>query len=257
MNKLNPKNDSLWQKPLNKIPTDPTKPWYANQRVGTLTHNKFMSNITEKLSLTTRYTNHCIRVTGITNLKRGAFSAKQVMSVSGHKSVDSLAIYERVQEDEKMMMGMCLSFSLLQPEEAIMLQNSIEVQPETQQRTPSPLLALPGPPQMSLQNEIPQENKLVQLETALAPITPNVQQDQDPNFDLMSLLAEVEDEIPDEDLVLATTQCEQSMLTNDVTTPTTTTKTAVVKKSSTYPNPTFTGCTFGSVGTINIHIHKH
>ena len=113
INKLNPKNNSLWQKPATNFPMDATKPWYQNVTVGHNTHDKFMSKLCEELKLETRYTNHCIRVTGITNLKRSNFNAKQVMSVSGHKSVESLAVYERVQSDEKLMMGMCLTYSLL------------------------------------------------------------------------------------------------------------------------------------------------
>ena len=37
------------------------------------------------------------------------------MSVTGHKSVHSLSIYQKVKEDEKLMMGMSLTFSLLNP----------------------------------------------------------------------------------------------------------------------------------------------
>ena len=70
------------------------------------------------------YTNHCIRVTGATFLRRQNFSAKQVMSVTGHKSVNTLALYERVNDDEKLLMGMAMNHYLtstpqdLQPEYA-------------------------------------------------------------------------------------------------------------------------------------------
>ena len=135
--KLNPKNNSLWQKPYTKFPEDPSKPAYQNQRIGHNTHDKFMANITDKVKLSTHYTNRWIQVTGITNLRRAKFNAKQVMAVSGHKSVESLAIYKRVQEDEKLMMGMCLSFTLLKPEEAIMIQNNmgvVENQPQSSEK---------------------------------------------------------------------------------------------------------------------------
>ena len=40
------------------------------------------------------------------------------MAVSGHKSLSSLAVYQRVCDDEKLMMGMKLTFNLLRPDEA-------------------------------------------------------------------------------------------------------------------------------------------
>ena len=55
------------------------------------------------------YTNHSIRVTGATILNQCKFSASQIMSVTGHKSVSSLAIYQRVSDQEKLDMGQALS----------------------------------------------------------------------------------------------------------------------------------------------------
>ena len=40
------------------------------------------------------------------------------MAISRHESLQSLALYTRVREDEKMMMDLKLTFSLLKPEEA-------------------------------------------------------------------------------------------------------------------------------------------
>ena len=130
VNKLHPNNSALWQKPAPKFPSDMTKPWYQNVKIGHNSHDKFMGKISEKLKLDTRYKNHCIRVTGIMNLRRSNFNVKQVMAVLGHKSVESLAFYERVQSDEKLMMGMCLTFTLLCPEDAIMIQNKVDFPPQ-------------------------------------------------------------------------------------------------------------------------------
>ena len=77
----------------------------------------FMSDLSKDAQLSKVYTNHCIRVTGTTNLSRAHFSAHQIMSVTGHKSVNSLAMYQRVKSDEKMMMGMSLAYNLIHPEE--------------------------------------------------------------------------------------------------------------------------------------------
>ena len=48
------------------------------------------------------------------------------MSVTGHKSLQSLAIYERVHANEKLSMGMSLTYSLLKPEETRRIQASEE-----------------------------------------------------------------------------------------------------------------------------------
>ena len=69
------------------------------------------------------------------------------MSVSGHNSLSSLVIYERVRDDEKLMMGMQLTYNLLKPKEACQLKRKldsdelkeIEDSPEREQ------LALPCP----------------------------------------------------------------------------------------------------------------
>ena len=48
------------------------------------------------------------------------------MAVSGHKSLQSLALYTRVRDDEKMMMDLKLAFSLLKPEQARELRETNE-----------------------------------------------------------------------------------------------------------------------------------
>ena len=78
-------------------------------------HATFLSDLSEDVGLETRYNNHLIRVTGVMNLTCGHYTPCQIMSITGHKSMQSLAIYQHVKEDEKMMMGMSLMYSLLIP----------------------------------------------------------------------------------------------------------------------------------------------
>ena len=64
-----------------------------------LGHNpvkKFMGVLSKLCSLLDYYNNHCIIVMETTNLTRNNFTAEQVMSITGHKSTESLAIYQRV-----------------------------------------------------------------------------------------------------------------------------------------------------------------
>ena len=53
------------------------------------------------------------------------------MAVSGHQSLQSLALYTRVRDDEKLMMGMKLAYSLLKPEEARELRETTEETPQS------------------------------------------------------------------------------------------------------------------------------
>ena len=64
------------------------------------------------------------------------------MSVSGHKSVESLAIYQWVHEDKKMMMGLCLTYSLLHPQQAKTPEIPATIQPQLQLPAPQPTKAI-------------------------------------------------------------------------------------------------------------------
>ena len=81
--------------------------------------------------------------------------------------------------------------------------------------------------------------------------TNNMQQDSNlPDLDLMAIVSEFEG-VNDDQLMLAATQVESTTLT----------KTTIMKKNSPKlppaPTPTFTNCSFGNIGTLNIHNHKH
>ena len=85
--KLHPDINNLWQHALKEKPTDESAPWYSPTAVGHNPIEKFFGKLSKDCSLSQHYTNHCIRVTGTTNLTRGNFTAKQIMSVTGHKSI--------------------------------------------------------------------------------------------------------------------------------------------------------------------------
>ena len=230
INSLDPKGNFLWQRPKNKIPKLGL-PWYVAKQVGHNTHEKFMGKLCKKAELSKHYTNHCIRVSGVTNLKRGNFSSKQVMSVSGHKSVESLAIYQRVHEDEKLMMGLCLNFCLLE--------DPSKFQRELQQKSP--------------QLQIQEPSKPEQSETALVLYHPP-ESENSANFDLMQLITDTIDEVNDEDLVLAANECEGAIMPMENKVVSKISNTTVMMKTT--PTPTFSNCTFGTITNLNIHIHK-
>ena len=227
INVLDNKVNFLWQRPKNKIPKQGMA-WYIAKQVGHNTHEKFMGQLCKKVQLSQHYTNHCIRVSGVTNLRRGNFTSKQVMAVSGHKSVESLAIYQRVHDDEKLMMGLCLNYCLLEPE-----------------NVPHELPPPPARPQI--------ENiKATSSETAVVRYAPPSEDTN--NFDLMQLITDTMDEVNDEDLIMAANQCENAVIPpNNLVS--STSNTSVRMKTT--PTTTFSNCTFGNITNLNIHIHKN
>ena len=70
-------------------------------------------NLSIKIGLSKIYTNHSCHTTGATILSRCGFNNAQVMSVTGRKSVSSLAHYQRVSREEKLNMGTALSSALI------------------------------------------------------------------------------------------------------------------------------------------------
>ena len=138
--KLNPDLELLWQQPKKKIPKDHAMPWYQEEHVGHNPLDNFMSKLAKNANLSPHYTNHCIRVSGATNLTTANFMAIQIMSVTGHKSLQSLSIYQKVKDDEKLMMGMSLTFSLLHPNEITTMmpskpEKNLPIQPATPTKT--------------------------------------------------------------------------------------------------------------------------
>ena len=229
------------------------------------TLEKFMGKLSDEMKsqLSQRYTNHCIRVSGTTNLSK-IYNPKQVMSVTGHKSLQSLSIYQRVHADEKMCMGISLTYSLLNPEETKRIRNTPEYKTIMFQEkqgfvNQTPALPPPVPTSPRVVEARPEVHALDTanmniwpLEGALQPYVQAPKQatpEGSPSFDIMQLMSDLEG---DNDIILAASQFEENQQV-------TTTKTAVVKKSSPRVSvmPTFSGCKFGNINTLNIHIHKN
>lgn len=285
---LNPKIDNLWQQPGKGYPNAET--WFRAIPLGHNPLDTFMGKLSDRCELSDHYNNHCIRVTGVSNLMRsGRYTPKQVMAVSGHKSIHSLAIYQRVRDDEKMMMGMSLTYSLLNADEVYkfklaqqMKENEVAVQEDAHAPLPAPPVPqLIAPPVMPLQplQQVPQQlpqlpqpstSKQDQIlppsiptsaENSVIPYNPpNNNQDvpgeipQDIDF-LEMLCDDMNNEDENHALVLAAQQIEAQLAQS--TTTTTTSKTALMTKKNVSTAPTFLGCKFGNIGTLNIHIHKH
>ena len=122
----------------------------------------------------------------------------------------------------------------MNPEDALIMQKDVDVQNIKSLSAPSHSTPI-APAQVNTRQEETAQNEVIKtlapLENAITPHIPAKVNDSE-NFYLMHLLAEVEkEEIPDEELVLATTQCEQdSVPVNDPFTPAMTTTTTIMKK---------------------------
>ena len=101
----------LWQRPKESF-SENDETWYCNIPVGEKKLKTFLPELSAICNLSQRYTNHSIRATCATILSRGKYNYAQIKSVTGHKSVQSLAIYQKVNEKEKLHMGRAISESL-------------------------------------------------------------------------------------------------------------------------------------------------
>ena len=98
LSKLHPNNDDFFQQPRASIKDEI---WYNGRPVGTGTLAQFMSRISKEADLSRNYTNHCIRATAITILSTAGVDGTDIISVSGHKTIQSLIPYKRKVGDEK------------------------------------------------------------------------------------------------------------------------------------------------------------
>ena len=74
--------------------------WYTKkQSVGKNTIDNLMARLSQRLSLSKRYTNHCLRVTHITVLKENGFSNSEIAANTGHKNPASIERYHRKRRD--------------------------------------------------------------------------------------------------------------------------------------------------------------
>ena len=165
------------------------------------------------------------------------------------------------------MMGISLTYSLLKPHEVVQMKQSLEQQQsESEARAiapvPVPLKELNTPP-LALPAPVIELNEPCQetQSKAIVPYEPNFQNDnssvpaEQDDFDLMELIAEVQND-PDDDLIMAATQVEEEINKENLIKKSTT---ALVKRPSPPHQiaPTFNNCKFSNIGTLNIHIHKN
>ena len=97
---------------INKLPSETLFPkakanfslsqWYCtNSSLGKNTLQDMMKNICKRANLEREYTNHCVRPTVVTSLRRQGFTEEQCMRVTGQKSKETLRRYDKRRLSEK------------------------------------------------------------------------------------------------------------------------------------------------------------
>ena len=100
ISKLNPECEALFQKPLSKFELD-NDVWYGKTPAGVNHLYNFMSRLSDQAGLSRKYTNHCIRATVASNLCEAGVSNQGIMSVTGHRNVQSLNSYIKTSDKER------------------------------------------------------------------------------------------------------------------------------------------------------------
>ena len=112
---ISKQSDWMWQQAKYRtFPSDPKiRTNYGPGRLGQNPIERFISTIAQKNGLQEeKYTNHCLRVTGINTLTP-YFKNKEVRAVRGHESDDSLSLYQKASDEKKLEMGMSIGHALL------------------------------------------------------------------------------------------------------------------------------------------------
>ena len=90
ISKLPQQPKGFYVHPLKNVSDDV---WYSREPMGINYLASMMSRICKEAGTSIIYTNHCIRSTTIQKLSESGLEAREIMSVSGHKSEASLSSY--------------------------------------------------------------------------------------------------------------------------------------------------------------------
>ena len=108
LSKLPEKPATFHMRPLEKIPSQESRPWYCKSRVGINKFKTFMPEICSDSGLGLRYTNHSLRATAVTRMFNTGVPEKVIAEKSGHRSLKALRAYERTSVAQEMSAGRCI-----------------------------------------------------------------------------------------------------------------------------------------------------
>ena len=237
---LSPLMAYLWQYPKTKEEVEESLVWYHNRKIGANPLASFMSRMSHEADLSRVYTNHSIRVTGMTFLMRNNFQPKQVMAITGHKSLNSLPFYQKVSADEKLAMAFSMSYYL----QCNTPGNNQNIQKELQNKDQQNDLPITAPKNVTETIVNPQEASTGESNKyAVVPF-----ENEDPLLDSLDFNIEA---------LLETIENENNIQTQEVTCGNITkTTTKIMERQTTKKSPQipiFNNC---KIGTMNITINK-
>ena len=88
-------DDIFYVRPLDMVPSDPSKPWYSTTAVGKNQLEKKLAKICKRAGISGNITNHSLRATSATQLYRSGVPEKVIQERTGHRSLEALRVYER------------------------------------------------------------------------------------------------------------------------------------------------------------------
>ena len=90
---LNPKLDTLFQRPREKINPDEDTVWFCNQPIGASTLDNMLKSMSRRAGIEPYLTNHCLRATSVTILSDSDCETRHIKAVTGHRSDTSIESY--------------------------------------------------------------------------------------------------------------------------------------------------------------------
>ncbi len=105
------KKDIFYCRPLPNVPVDETKPWYVATPVGRNQLCQMVSKMCEMAKIKGVKTNHSLRVSGASALFDAGVPERIIQSRTGHRSLESLRVYEHVTDEQNVEVSKILSGS--------------------------------------------------------------------------------------------------------------------------------------------------
>ena len=104
VSKLDTDQNRFWCYPKDSFHPE-AECWFTKKPVGINTLKQFLPRLSSKCGLSQIYTNHSMRSTAATLLHQEKFEGSAMKSVTGHKSLSSLAIYQHTSKQQKLEMA--------------------------------------------------------------------------------------------------------------------------------------------------------
>ena len=108
LSKLNPGVERLFQRARMGFVEEEDATWFQRQVLGKNLLGTMMERISRHANLSQRYTNHCVRATAVTILKKNGVEDSTVCLLTGHKNERSLRSYSKPDASKCRELARCL-----------------------------------------------------------------------------------------------------------------------------------------------------